>query len=325
MISVLIPVGEYPFFIRAISQNLQATIRGIDYRVCFLLASPSERMLADVEESQLEFDFDIAVTDFDPSVRGVHLTLLDWAFKNLPLSEWVYVQHADMFWQSLDWLTSFVQEANAGAKAVMPPYYWTNHPYIHKKFALNGRELIRTHDFAGLYHRPTLGDLSFMWCKAGDSPIRDYIPRLSLTQSGRPLREDDLLDGSDVIGLYYACTGVPVSEPGPLVFQHCWDLFGVLWAMRRDGDVIHVNRPFVKTLRGIESYSWISSFCFDYNKWHDRVFPWAVLRQIMPAKQTEFARFVEQYGLCPTSLKNGTAGVREVRFTDKAFLISPDE
>lgn len=299
-------------------QNLQETIGDVACRVHFLMASPSDRLLEEINQLQLEFDFDTAVADFDPTVRGVHLMLLDWAFANLPLEDWVYVQHSDMFWESRDWFNLFWKETEAGARAVMPHYYWTNHKYVHKKFALRGKPLVRTHDFAGLYHRPTLGDLSFMWGRVGDSPIKEHIPDLSLIHSHRPLTEDDFLDGSDMIGLYYACNGIPVAESGEVKFQHCWDLFGVLWAMRWEGDTIHVNRPFEKCLRGIESYSWISSFMFDYDKWPDKVFPWAALKQILPARQTSFARFVERYGRCPMALGDRQV-VSRVCFTDRQF------
>ena len=325
MIAVLIPVGEWPFYQQALLRNIHETI-GTDYHVYFLVSGPSQRLTD--EFTNMSGKFSVHNGNIYPTTKGIHLELLDWAFRTIDLPEWVYVQHADMFWETKNWFRLFEKKMDH-AKAIMPSYCATGYRYKHHKYQLDGRPLIRTHDFSGLYHRPTIlqNSLRFLWTKVShcnQQLVLDCLPKLEIIHESRPLKEDDMLDGSDLIGLFLGCQehSLVAEVDEPLQYHHCWDLFGMGWTMSRDDDTIIINRTVEEAKVGIATYSWCSSFLYDYTKWSDRVIPWTALQQIMKPVRGAFADFIVKYKTKCTTLDNRLGGIRYIRFTDKEYSIS---
>lgn len=326
MISILIPIGDVPFFPEALIKNIKETIGISNYKIHFLISNPSNRILEEL--SSISEEFYVHIKNLSSFTKGIHLNLLDWAMYNLPLSEWVYVQHADMFWKTNNWFYIF-QKYMKNFVAIMPPYNNSCFNYKHYKFKFKGENVIRCHDFSGMYHKPSFveNNLNFFWSRVkncGKKVILQNLQNFELIQELRVLNENDFLDGSDLISLYYRYLGKNVCEIKENIdYYHCWGLFGLAWNMNKENNAVYINETFKNSLIGMKSYSWISSFCFNYDIWEDRVFPWFITKQITYCKKDNFSIFVEKYkSKNHNCLGFNSNGIKKVCFKDVDFLIN---
>lgn len=327
MLAILIPIADVPFFPQAILDNIAETIGTSNYHVHFLTSNITDRLKDELKN--LKGNFSIHEKKFPSDQKGVHLQLLDWAIYNLDLPDWIYTQHEDMFWQTKNWL-SYFQKYMHKSIAIMPPYLDTGYSYKHYKYQYNGEKLIRCHDFSGLYHKESLikNNLSFCWslvknCK--QNLILNNIENFNLIHESRNLKEDDFLDGSDLIGMYLQCLDKnSVSEiQEPMSYYHCWGLFGMAWYMKIENQNIYINSKFKTALLGLglESYSWCSSFCFDFEKWNDRVFPWHVAQKILNVKKNKFCTFIEKYNKEKKCLSDQKFKIKKIFFLDREISV----
>jgi hypothetical protein len=323
-LTILIPLPQLPFLFKAIVENIKETIGISDYKIIFLVTKIEKRFYEETKNFDEVIFFEI---NLNFKCKGVHLRLLDYAFEHLNLTEWVYVQHADMFWITKNWFNLFYKHASH-AVAIMPSYYTSDYMHKHYKYTINNNKIIRCHDFCGLYHRPTIieNKLKFWWTEVKDCNqqiIFDNLKNIKIINPNKKLELNDFLDGSDLISLYFACKNknLVVEVNDPLEYYHCWDLFGVSWSMCKKNNQLIINRTFENSILGLESYSWISSFYFDYNIWQDKIFSWNSLSQIFIPKKNKFIRFFEKYQCEKSSLKYSSDDVTKIIFLNKSFDI----
>jgi hypothetical protein len=316
---VLIPIGDYPFFVHACCKNV---LEYGDGRVIFLVAkNPSSRMLQAFKEHNCVY----IETPFEESNHGVHLKILDWTIQNIQLSEWVLVQHCDMFWRS-NWMPNSLDGV-----ACMLPYYSEPNEFFYKenKFMYKNTKLIRTHDFAGFYNVCALKELNlkFQWGILSEIASIDLLCSLDhfkWIHRNTLLKKEDFIDGSDLIALELA-----VRLPGSVKelkdknydFYHSWGIFGFAAQMSIDDESIKIDWTYEKCIRGIVNYSWISSFLFDKDIMKDKIFPWfftkLMFKNLIKSNLCEYLKKYKEPNIQP--LEDNPNNIKFVRFKDKEF------
>lgn len=328
MISVLLPMGNSPFFVKACIDNF--------YNTCGLPAEEVDYHILTTDTSSLPSDRKFKVHRIGSARKrdSSHLKMLDWAVNNLDLHDWVYVTHTDMFWLDEGWLRDLQQFSLPPVVACMMPYsqYRGEFKYNHYKYLLSGFPIIRAHDFSGLYHVPTLRkmQLSFLWGHMGVSPAISQVLRSAVEKGKlywimmkRPLRIGDPVDGSDVLGLELVIQGEKIIEaPITQRFVHGWDTLGLADDIVRTGDTIYVHREVEKCHRGLPAYSWISSSLFDRES-PETIFPWACLGQlgVYNMRRTALCDVVSKYAETNPIGLDDVFGVKEVKFLDQSWEI----
>lgn len=317
---ILIPIGDYPFFAHACSSNLREY--GKNNNILFLVTkNPTQRLIEAIKKAECEY----IETPLTGSSHGIHLKLLDWAIQNISLSDWILVQHCDMFWMS-SW-----EPSNLKGVACMLPHQQQKgeFEYIENKFSFNEKALIRTHDFAGFYHVSSLKkyNLKFMWGQLKSIASKNLLEKIDQFQwikENKKLKENDFIDGSDCISLELNLIDenlVSILTDKAYSFIHNWAVFGFAANMKINKDTIIVDWTLEKSWRGMGTYSWISSFLFDKNIMKDKIFPWSIYNSISHAKsKSNLCCFLEKYKEPVLSLgKFNTGGINQVQFKDQAF------
>lgn len=268
------------------------------------------------------------------------MSLLDRAFYELDLYDWVFVQHADMFWRGVNWgvdlLSSISKRPNNVAWVVPHKNCVNEFNCVEYKFALNSTKLLRTHDFAGAYNRKWFveGRHSFNWgelkTKLPLSPkLEQVINNKSLlwTNRGHEVRFGEFVDGSDLIGLEIGvnCPHLIDVLKTSAQYIHCWDLFAISHDFQQQGDTIVVDRLEEKCARSLHTYSWISSNLLPVEG--HKIFPWKVLQQMkstnVPARKSPLCYFLERYKNTNECLgEDRTMGVERVQFRNKNYWLS---
>lgn len=340
MLTLLVPVGDYPFFVDAVCSNIEQTggtpMDQVD--LAFVVTKdPPERLVRAFRRQTVPLR--VLKSPIADKEHGVHLKLLDWAVKFGTTSRWVYVQHTDMFWDQSDspWLAAILKELEtADGVALTIPYNLSlgEFQYNQHKYRLDGRLLTRAHDFAGVYDRRKLLDmnLSFLWGRLDklgvSAELREAIHAGRVTWEHRngPVQLSEWVDGSDLIGLELGLRRPSMIRDLRLAnkFVHCWDLFGIASDMTRTGDTISVRREVSRCVRGLPSYSWISSHLFDVEEMGDKIFPWRVLETIsadspLSARKTKTCELLERHVTTGSVLGRGHLGVKKVEFLDRTF------
>jgi hypothetical protein len=327
MVTIIVPTGNYPFFIRACYRNVLETAGVVDFR--YLVTSDVSSQTIDTFRA---IGANYMVAPIKYSCRGVHLDLLDWAFTQPDVSNWVYIQHCDVFWTQRGWYEEMKRSIASSPETVafVMPYSQYIGEYKHKqfKFYFNKQKMLRTDDFAGLYNRKALRalNLSFKWGTAKNlvsENLRNIIlSRKIRRRDGRLLALDQFLDGSDCIGLELGTQGdhlvkeMEISSP----YYHAWDLFGMGYHMSRKGNVLLVDRSLEKSMNSIRSYSWVSSFLFNRHEIKNKIFPWVVATHFLPKlEKPAICSFLERYKDTDQVIGLDDDGIARIKFRDTVW------
>lgn len=339
MTSVLVPIGNHPFFVKPCIKNITETcgVPQKDINIIFLTSKPIDKILQnEFDEAKKEFKFEVKSKEFKEKDKrsGIHLKLLDWAIYSLKLSKWTYVQHCDMFWNDTNWLTDLISETNNDLINISLPYekYLGEFAFNEYKFSINGNKIIRTHDFGALYNINKLKkhNFSFMWGKIKNLNLSDKLNKLielkkiKSIHKNKNLTIEDELDGSDLIGLEIQAKfpeKIIVSKKLHATYVHGWDVIGIADDMKQEGITLKINRPFEKSTRGLTTYSWISTFLFKEN--FEPKFPWKFLIKMneqnkkISTKETHLIKILKKY--CEQKENNTT--IEKIEFTNYKLSI----
>lgn len=264
MISIIIPCSEYAFFPQANYKNILETCGRNDLEFYFLTTS-----------KELETPGEKIVFDKKP-FHGIHLEMLDWAFRNLNLKEYVYIQHEDTIWGlngKKNWLCQ-----NFENNIYSFPYenYLGDFKHLKIKYKINDQPIIRSHDFIGIYNRNYILDnnLTFKMGKCKDVLSEYSLNNLNkIKLNNKTLTKNSFLDGSDAISIecYLRNNAIKELEINDF-YYHSWDLFAFIYdAIFLDEEII-INRPIKRCLRGLKNFSWLSTFLFEEGNF----IPWSL-------------------------------------------------
>lgn len=338
MITLLLPTAYCPFFIEAVCKNIKET-SGISEKqidLNFIITADATDKLKNLLEKT---GFNVLQSPISDNNHGVHLKLLDWAIKFGVQSKWIYVQHMDMFWEksSTPWLKTIMDEIeNSEEIALTIPDCLSQSDFKHKwhKFAINGINLLRTHDFSGVYNREKLidMDLKFAWGKLNELNISKELKeiielkKLRWIHRGLDVKIDDELDGSDLIGLEITarCPKKIKALPIKNNFIHSWDMLNLYNKIIRDNKTIYIDNKLENSTRAFSSYSWISSHLFDKKEMRDKIIPWPFVKNLskftnVTCEKTKICQLLERYAETIND-GNDMLGVEKIEFKDFTLM-----
>jgi hypothetical protein len=322
LISILIPLPDIEFFAKACSKNIQETIGLPDNQYELIFLTTSDKSIEGFKTIQCPYE----------AQKGVHLSLLNHAFYHCDLSDWIYVQHADMFWLEPNWGIELIQTNKQVARTIPHANCTNEFNCVQHKFSLNSNLLMRTHDFAGFYNRQWFVDnqMTFQWgnlktqlplSQALESHIRKG--NIQWIHRNLPVKINDFVDGSDLIGLEIAAKSEIIDvAPIKAKYIHCWDLFSIVYDFEHVNNEIHVNRLEHQCTRSLHSYSWISSYLLPRT---NKLFPWSVLQKIngqIKRHKSPICNVLEKYKENSEVLGDEDMGVKLVKFKDAQYSIT---
>lgn len=329
--TIIIPIGDQPFFIYSVYKNITETSGMDDVEIYFLTTEITPRMKSVLDTLN---GVTVFVKYFEPK-HGLHLDLLDWAVENIEFKQdWIYVQHLDVFWLDNNWLKNVYQKLDECIALVVPKDSAVEGiDFKEHKFKINEKLLIRTHDYSGFYNVKKLkkNNLKFKWGKVKDI-CSDFLVNkiqnktIKWVHKNKYLEIEDNLDGSDSIGLE-----ISVKFPNKIKelkmkqkYIHCWSLFYFLFHTKIQQNKIIIDLPINKCIRGLPSYSWISSNLFDLNTCKNLIFPWKNYKQIAlennwSIEKNKLCFLLEKYKNSNNVLGNETTEISQIKFLDKTY------
>lgn len=331
MITIVIPLPDCLFFPQACLRNIHETIGVKNFKVIFILNKNNNEIEKELIKTNL--DHEILKYEYVPK-KGIHLILLDRAFKELP-DEWIYVQHADMFWIDYGWgidLLNFMNNSSKKIGSVLHENCKNEFNCVRYKFSINNKKIIRTHDFAGLYNRSWFikNNFSFEWgkLKSLSKNLLENIKNIKKIHLNENLKLGDWLDGSDLISIESFC--LDENSIGYIKskckYFHVWDLFSICHDMSFQKSKIIINRKENKSSRSLHVYSWISSNLFNKNQ---KILPWKLIKKISKYKnceiksyKTKFCNFVEKYKIYESIGEDEDMGIKIIQFKDKKYNLT---
>jgi hypothetical protein len=289
MLSVVLPIGKYPFFVYACLGNITATA-GADVDIVFLTYKKvAANLQAAFDEAAKTYKFRVIQAPFNVELN--HLPLLDWAMRNADLQEWVVIQHCDFFWdpKMVGWAPYL--------ESLIEPDLFVIHPQAEIRFTLDEKPVPTMHDYVAMYHRPTFAaeNLSFNWSVIDRDVKLSAItkeaveskrllwkePREKMRRNHPPSRDIllgvDWLDGSITLTLEVAMRFLHRAKPFKWKYYHLWQFFKIAHGLRKVGGKLTVGNQRHGMLF---YYSWITSFCFDKDEYKDIILPWAVMQMV---------------------------------------------
>lgn len=338
MITVLIPIGEIPYFVHANVANVSETCGVLwDYVEFVYLTGktiPTNVQAAfDAEETKCR----VVSAPFEVSGPDCHLKLLDWAFRNVKFkSDWIVTQHADVFWNTEGWLS----------KIVAATKQFPNHVAIVPndagfRFNVDGKGVLRTQGYVLALNQPkfveyelsfingVLGNEEMSMSSELQEAIKDgRVEWTKLHRSGANPQQlklvpgVDVIDGADMISLELA-----VRYPKKIAqlqlsncFVHLWHFFDMYYDISREGDTLIVNRTSKMSEVGAHCYSWASSYLFDKDEFKDKILPWRAEQIhnfcVRDDFGDELCELLKKYSTETNIVGEGFNGLTEIQFTD---------
>lgn len=276
-ISLLVPIGRFSYFVHASLQNVFETA-GATLDFVFLT---SQYVGPDIEvafsDARKLYSFRVVSAPFDAGSN--HLRLLDWAMREADLSEWVAVQHCDLFWRERGWLRRVLGETGPERVVVCPPYP--------SKYRLGSRNIPIVGDFFGAYNRRQVIDrgLFFRWGTLGREVA--VSPEVAeAIRSGSICREDgraietgrEWMDGSQAMGWEMAVHAPESIRQVDLDFLHLTGFFRIAETIHRVGSTLQCNFPLA--LSSYALYSHLTSFCIERAEVQEVAVPWRLFERL---------------------------------------------
>jgi hypothetical protein len=326
MISVVVPVGEFPFFINACVKNIHQTCELPEQLDLVLLMSRNNKPLVEqaVEKIARDYPFRVLRAPFDAGFN--HLRLLDWAFYEGLSAEWVVIQHSDLFWTTKGWLSKTKNKIDQNLDMLVATC-----PDLERWCCLQGSTLPQISDMFCICSREKFvqHDLHFNWGVwprqiTLSKPTTDAIRSGALKwTNGKVLAEGvSFLDGSMSITME---AGIRFPDLTRLIdisdcFRHIGQFYRVAETLRVEGKTIYCRRHQRQDffLPHLATYSYLTSCLFDVGEIRDRPFPWSLFRKIHPNYEAttveRLAAELAQYKTSENNLGDGDFGIENVIF-----------
>jgi hypothetical protein len=362
-ISLLIPVGRFSYFVHACLQNVLETCGAPDALDFVFLTNrtvPTEISKA-FEDASKTYPFRVIAAPLE--VGSAHMHLLDWAMRYADLTEWVIIQHCDLFWQERNWLGRILGEIKPELTVLCPSCPSRDH--------FGSQNIPLVGDAFGVYNRSKLieQNLWFRWGVLGhDVPVslevinavqsglirrdgqpvsfgsvrprqprpvsfgsvRPRQPRLRLRWRRPPLIGKEWMDGSVAMSWELAVhdpQGVWHFRP-PLNQFHLWSFFRFAERVRRKGNRFWCDVDWVYPY-WLGWYSYVTSFCIERSEIEGATLPWAVygrLAQLHGWPQEEpqkIGEWLRKYSVAHQVVGLDDLGIERVVFKGKVLAARP--
>lgn len=285
--SILIPVGRFSFFVDACLRNILETCGDKNkIRVVFLVSNSVEEHIAKRLNS-LNSYCDVVTAPF--ASNSNHLKLLDWAVREVNISNWFITQHCDLFWTNNNWLKIFHEHMNS-KNDVVCPWNWSN-------YSLDGNRMHTTGDFLAAYNRKNLvrENLKFEWghlnqsCQVSEKVKNKIVEqKIIKVSTGQPVTDGEWMDGSQAMTWeFYSKTPerIKILEFNSY-YNHLLSIFRVADMTNWTENTIEINydwAPFGSDLwlKIFTAYSYLTTFLLDEREVKDIVLPWNFYLQVL--------------------------------------------
>lgn len=328
MISLLLPIGCYSFFARACLNNVLETCGAVDQLdFVFLIPKQVPHYLSDefdrLRSSGLRFRVIRA-----PISTYVHLELLDWAVANADLSDWIIVQHNDLFWIKDNWLKVVLDTIAQFPNDIGLSWDFTNHG-----FRLNNKPTAALDDCFGVYNRKLLQthNLRFLWGNV--SSLRNLMsPEMKKALKERQLSwsspippnlsedeynvelEKHFVDGSRLMQMEVAIRFPKLVHRLVIRdhFVHLMQIFRITHRTKIVKNTLTCRERF--QFQELLDSSYMTSFLIDKQELTHQHFPWGVLTKLWYVSHANCRKHfspVSKYA-SPNVLGHDSLGIRTV-------------
>lgn len=262
MVSVLIPIERFSFFVTACTRNILLTsgLPENQLDIVFLVSKQTTKWVLDAIERSRCRSLLIDVPIVTDKSRGLeHQIMLDTAMRDNSLSEWVVVQHCDLIWQKEGWLKELLRRHPK--KTALPHLQYTKH-FVH------GKQVPLVGDFFGFFNRTKFReDFSFRCGYYGD----------------------EWVDGSVLLSLELAKLN-EIEEPLDLSghFYHLMAFFRIYESISVNGRAFRSKLPLGDAfglpkelwIKAFTAYSYLTSFAIEKQEIGDKVLPWSLFSEL---------------------------------------------
>ncbi|MFN0016977.1 MAG: hypothetical protein ACKVP0_01890 [Pirellulaceae bacterium] len=271
-ISLVIPIGKFSFFVHACLQNIFETCRASESLDFVYLTSQdiAPELQNAFQDAAKDFSFRVVSAPFNSG--SDHLQLLDWAVRNADLTDWIIVQHCDLFWREQNWLDRIFQEIDPAVTAICVP--------CPSRYRIGSSQIPIVGDFFGVYNRRRLieQNLYFRWGTLGaDVQVSEEVGEairsgLIRRDDNRPIRFGrEWMDGSQAMGWELAVLGSEVKQV-PLDFLHLTGFFRIAETIQRHNTTLRCD--FQLDFDSYVLYSYLTSFCIERAEVEPVALPW---------------------------------------------------
>lgn len=333
MISILIPIEKFSFFVHTCYKNIVATcgVPRNQLDIVFAISpTTTPQVLAAIEAVGCRtILIDMDFSNLERFRMGLeHQIILDNALQDSSLSEWVIVQHCDWFWMKNGWMHK-VKKAIADAskdksKCVIA--------IEHSKYIYDRSLVPLVGDFFGVYRRDGIKGLTFRWGRIGmELSVSDELT--AVINAGRitPLKMGEWVDGSVAMSLELHMRNQVHILDLKSYYVHIMAFYRIYDFTTKREDVLNVGLALddsfgvskAKWSRSFAIYSFLTSFMFELEE-IDMPIPWVIYQEIAKMElldlkeAVEFCEWIKKYAPTPVNtLDMGRYGINEVVFDNR--------
>lgn len=294
MLTILIPVGRFSYFVHACLKNVFDTA-GCNFDFVFITSKDvSPEIELAFQEAKKSYQFRVLSATFNSGSN--HLRLLDWAVREADLSDWFVVQHCDLFWIEQGWLSRIVAKIRNNLTVICTPCR-SKHYYCGSNIPVVG-------DFFGVYNRKELikRNLFFNWGILGkgvtvsEKVIKAINTGLIWGKNNRKIEiGKEWMDGSQAMSWELVVHDSSQINKIQLNFIHLTGFFRISDSFWRKDNTIGCDLEL--GVDPLVNYSFLSSFCIERKEIEDLVLPWVVLEKIGKIYGNDFISFKENFDL----------------------------
>lgn len=282
--TLLIPVGRFSYFVHACVQNVFETCGDVENLDLVFLTSKTVTPAIEMAfaEQAEHYPFRVLAAPFEAGSN--HLQLLDWAIREGDLTDWVIVQHSDLFWQRHNWLAQISESVRPELAVLCVPC--KSRFCIKRPKQQSESNIPIVGDFFGVYNRKRLveKDLRFTWGVLGEDVkvsylVNDAIQRGIIYQCGNKNLVEvgkQFMDGSQAMA-WELTLHDPESIGHVLSFEwfyHVVAFFRIADSITRRGNTLRCDFPI--DFFAYALYSYLTSFCIEREEVESVALPWSV-------------------------------------------------
>ena len=333
-ISLIIPIGIFPFFVNANIKNIQET--------CGLPLEKFDLIFLVEKNNKVFMSVDIrGFNNFkvieSPNIGGEHLKILDWfIYSELVNTDWVIIQHSDVFWHNKAWLIEILDIIHRETNIATITAYPKNGNLF---YSIKGKEVLTLHDIFAVYKRSEFINRN-LTLKRGRllkdvmlSPkLINLIKNKDIIKTKNSNKEIvtkgyTWLDGSHAISLELAhCPKVIHKTNFSEYYHHFSSFFRLASLISYDDNILKIDSlSSFGQLKNLLSYAQITTKFFNKDQFRHKILPMKIMRIIASEISHDYRAIPEHIMNMLTEYthekntisENDNMGIKGVSFKDK--------
>lgn len=320
---ILIPIEKFSFFVHACYNNIKSTSKNVE--VVFIT---SENTTTDVKDAIKtikckEIQVPLNFNGCDKVKNGFpHQIMLDYAIKDKTLSDWVMVQHCDLFWTNKGWAEKIVRLLKKNKTTICHPQY------LKYDVPLVG-------DYFGVYNRKKIieQNLTFKCGYVGELSMSNKLLSMIENKQIPNIAIGDWIDGSVAMSLELAITNQISLLDLSHHFYHLMAFYRINESLSQTDSKISswlplddcYEVPKQKWAEAFAAYSFLTSLAFEKHE-VDKLLPWSIFKEILTLEKIDFNDIIKCCELIKASgptprfpLGSSNGNISEIKFADKVL------